>query len=414
MKKIEINKDEVLEYHKSKPSGKISVISSKPIDSLRELSMAYTPGVAIPSMEISKDSQKSYDYTSKGNLVGVISNGTAVLGLGDIGPDASKPVMEGKAVLLKKLSGIDAFDIEINSKSVDDMVLIISSLSPTFGAINLEDIKAPECFEIERRVIDAVDIPVMHDDQHGTAIVTSAAFMNALEISAKKVEDIKIVVNGAGAAAIACTKMYIELGVKHENVVMCDSKGVIRKDKATSDIKAQFATERDIYTLEEAIKGADMFLGVSKKDILTVEMIKSMAKDPIVFALANPDPEIEYSKAKASREDIIFATGRSDYPNQVNNVLGFPYIFRGALDTRSKAINTEMKISAARAIASLAKESCKNCPEFGREYILPNPLDKRLLAKVSIAVAKAAVETGVARKTILNWDDYEKELNERV
>lgn len=418
MRKIKDLELKALEYHSRFPQGKISIQATKPLDGVLDLSLAYSPGVAEPCREIEKNPDAIYDYTSKGNLVAVISNGTAVLGLGNIGAAASKPVMEGKAVLFKKLSGIDSFDIEIDNNNVDEIVNIISSIAVSFGGINLEDIKSPECFEIERRLIEKCDIPIMHDDQHGTAIVTSAGLLNASEIAGKKIEDIKLVVNGAAAAAIACTDLYIHLGIQRHNVVMCDSKGVIREDReGLSEEKKEFATSRDIYTLEDAIKDADMFLGVSRKNVLTEQMLLTMAANPIVFALANPDPEIKYIKAKRCREDVIIATGRSDRPNQVNNVLGFPYIFRGALDTHAKKINLEMKIAAVRAIADLAKEpmtsrmkrllKIRGKIEFGKDYIIPSSLDKRLLIKVSTAVAKAAISSGVARKSIDDWDAYE-------
>lgn len=398
---------EALAYHSSTPKGKLEVIPTKPHNSQYDLSLAYSPGVAIPCLEIEKNPDSVYDYTGKGNLVGVISNGTAVLGLGDIGASASKPVMEGKALLFKVLADVNAYDIEVNASDIETFIQTVKNIAPTFGGINLEDIKAPECFEIERRLKEELDIPVMHDDQHGTAIITSAALVNALEITGKKIEDIKVVVNGAGAAATACTLLYLKLGVRLENVVMCDSKGVINKNRENlTPEKSYFVTSRDVSTLQEAIVGADLFLGVSKANVLTKEMVRSMANDPIVFALANPNPEISYDDAMESRDDIIYATGRSDYPNQVNNVIGFPYIFRGALSVRAKSINEEMKIAAVYSIASLAKEPVSEdiirdygveSLEFGRKYILPKPLDKRLKYRVSKAVADAAVESGVAR-----------------
>lgn len=413
-------KEEALRYHSSAPKGKLGVVPTKPYMTQRDLSLAYTPGVAVPCMEIYDDPEKVYEYTGKENLVAVISNGTAVLGLGDIGPMASKPVMEGKGLLFKVLAGVNVYDIEIGTSDVDQFVQTVKMIAPTFGGINLEDIKAPECFEIERRLKEEVDLPLMHDDQHGTAIITSAAMLNALDIVGKKIGDITVVVNGAGAAATACAKLYLSLGVKPENLVMCDSKGVIsnRRGNLTPE-KAQFATDREIDTLAEAMVDADLFLGVSKAGVLSGEMVKTMAPDPIVFALANPDPEIPYEEAKASRPDLIFATGRSDYPNQVNNVLGFPYIFRGALDVRATAINEKMKIAAAKAIAGLAKQPVTgevlhayNLDElsFGRDYLIPKPLDKRLLTTVSIAVAKAAIESGVATRVITDWDTYAAEL----
>lgn len=398
---------EALAYHSSTPKGKLEVIPTKPHNSQYDLSLAYSPGVAIPCLEIEKNPDSVYDYTGKGNLVGVISNGTAVLGLGDIGASASKPVMEGKALLFKVLADVNAYDIEVNASDIETFIQTVKNIAPTFGGINLEDIKAPECFEIERRLKEELDIPVMHDDQHGTAIITSAALVNALEITGKKIEDIKVVVNGAGAAATACTLLYLKLGVRLENVVMCDSKGVINKNRENlTPEKSYFVTSRDVSTLQEVIVDADLFLGVSKANVLTKEMVRSMANDPIVFALANPNPEISYDDAMDSRDDIIYATGRSDYPNQVNNVIGFPYIFRGALSVRAKSINEEMKIAAVYSIASLAKEPVSEdiirdygveSLEFGRKYILPKPLDKRLKYRVSKAVADAAVESGVAR-----------------
>ncbi len=407
---------EALLYHSSEPKGKLGVVPTKPYTTQHDLSMAYTPGVAVPCMEIYDDPEKVYEYTGKGNLVAVISNGTAVLGLGDIGPAAAKPVMEGKGLLFKVLAGINVYDIEIDTTDVERFVETVKAIAPTFGGINLEDIKAPQCFEIERRLKEEVGLPLMHDDQHGTAIITSAALLNALEIVGKRIDRIQVVVNGAGAAATACARLYLHLGVRPENLVMCDSKGVIsvRRTNLTPE-KAQFATRREVNTLAEALVGADLFLGVSKAGVLTAEMVRTMADDPIVFALANPDPEIPYEAAKASRPDLIFATGRSDYPNQVNNVLGFPYIFRGALDVRATAINEEMKVAAAQAIAGLAKMPVTdevlrayNLEElaFGRDYLLPKPLDQRLLVTVSVAVAKAAVESGVATKIITDWEAY--------
>lgn len=413
-------KEEALRYHSAAPKGKLGVVPTKPYMTQHDLSLAYTPGVAVPCMEIHGNPELVYEYTGKDNLVAVISNGTAVLGLGDIGALASKPVMEGKGLLFKVLAGVNVYDIEIDTSDVDKFIETVKLISPTFGGINLEDIKAPQCFEIERRLKEELNMPLMHDDQHGTAIITSAALLNALEIVGKKIGEIKVVVNGAGAAATACANLYLSLGVKLDNLVMCDSKGVINKNRThLTREKMQFATSRPVNTLAEALVDADMFLGVSKAGVLTGEMVKAMAKDPIVFALANPDPEIPYDEAKASRLDLIFATGRSDYPNQVNNVLGFPYIFRGALDVRATAINEEMKIAAAQAIASLAKRpvtgevlSAYNLDElaFGREYLIPKPLDKRLLTVVSIAVAKAAIESGVATRVITDWDTYAAEL----
>ncbi len=411
---------EALHYHEEGRPGKIEVVPTKPYATQKDLSLAYSPGVAYPCLEIEKNPADAYRYTNKGNLVAVISNGTAVLGLGNIGADASKPVMEGKALLFKIFAGIDSFDIEVNEEDPERFIQTVKAISGTFGGINLEDIKAPESFEIEDRLKAECDIPVMHDDQHGTAIISGAALINALEIQGKDIQEIKLVVNGAGAAAIACTKHYERLGVRHENIVMLDSKGVIRADRENLNAqKREFVTERDIHTLEEAIVGADVFLGLSKADTLTPEMILTMADKPIVFALANPNPEIDYNLAHATRDDIIVATGRSDYPNQVNNVLGFPYIFRGALDCHARAINEEMKIAATSAIARLAKEPV---PEevlkiyglkelkFGRDYILPKPFDPRLLYVVPPAVAKAAAESGVADHPIQDWQSYEAHL----
>lgn len=416
-----VTKEMALDYHKNGRPGKIETIPTKPYSSQNDLSLAYSPGVAYPCLEIEKTPQDAYEYTNKGNLVAVVSNGTAVLGLGNIGAQAGKPVMEGKALLFKIFAGLDCFDIEVDEKDPKKFVEIVKAISPTFGGINLEDIKAPECFEIETLLKEQCDIPVMHDDQHGTAIISGAGLINALEIQGKNIEDVKLVVNGAGAAAVSCTKLYIALGIRPENVVMCDSKGVIStRRKDLNPQKAQFATDRDVETLADAMVGADVFLGLSVKDVVTTEMVQSMAERPIVFALANPDPEIEYSKAKASRPDLIFATGRSDYPNQINNVLGFPYIFRGALDCGAKAINEEMKLAAVRAIAQLAKlrvPSVVNVAynmegiSFGPEYILPKPLDPRLLTTVSPAVAKAAMDSGVARKPITDWAQYAAKLH---
>lgn len=417
-------KEEALQYHRSEPKGKLGVVPTKPYATQHDLSMAYTPGVAVPCMEIYDTPEKVYDYTGKGNLVAVISNGTAVLGLGNIGAEASKPVMEGKGLLFKVLAGVNTYDIEIGTEDVETFVQTVKMIAPTFGGINLEDIKAPQCFEIERRLKEEVNLPLMHDDQHGTAIITSAALLNALEIAGKRIDRIQVVVNGAGAAATACAKLYLSLGVRPENLVMCDSKGVITRRRTNlSPEKAQFATERDLTTLADALRGADVFLGVSKAGVLTGEMVKTMAPDPIVFALANPDPEIPYDEAKASRADLIFATGRSDYPNQVNNVIGFPYIFRGALDVRATAINEPMKIAAAHAIAALAKEPVPaemlqaygvEALSFGRDYLIPKPLDKRLLTAVSVAVARAAVESGVAQHPITDWDAYAAALVQRM
>ena len=419
-----ITKEEALRYHAEGKPGKIEVIPTKPHSTQTDLSLAYSPGVAEPCLEIEKNPLDAYEYTAKGNLVAVISNGTAVLGLGDIGPLAGKPVMEGKGLLFKIFAGIDVFDIEVNEKDPEKFIQTVKAISPTFGGINLEDIKAPECFEIETRLKNELDIPVMHDDQHGTAIISGAGLINALEIAGKKIEDVKIVVNGAGAASISCTRLYVMLGARKENIVMCDSKGVISTSRPDLNAaKREFATDRPIKTLQEAVVGADVFLGLSVANVLTKEMVRSMNADPIVFALANPNPEISYADAMASRDDIIFATGRSDYPNQINNVLGFPYIFRGALDTHAKAINEEMKLAAVYAIADLAKEPGPDVvtaayklkrTTFGRDYILPKALDPRLLTRVSCAVAKAAIDSGVSRKTITDWEGYANHLREMM
>ncbi|HKJ48047.1 MAG TPA: malic enzyme-like NAD(P)-binding protein, partial [Christiangramia sp.] len=415
---------EALVYHAKPKPGKIEVVPTKKYATQRDLSLAYSPGVAEPCLEIEKDKENAYKYTTKGNLVAVISNGTAVLGLGDIGPEASKPVMEGKGLLFKIFADIDVFDIEVDTKDVDKFIETVKNIAPTFGGINLEDIKAPEAFEIERRLKEELDIPVMHDDQHGTAIISAAALLNAVELAKKKIEKVKIVISGAGAAAVSCTKLYKAFGAKAENIVMLDSKGVIRKDRDNlSEEKAEFATARKIDTLEEAMKNADVFVGLSIANIVSPAMLKSMAKRPIVFAMANPNPEIDYQLAMDTRKDIIMATGRSDHPNQVNNVLGFPFIFRGALDVRATKINEEMKKAAVKALAELAKEAV---PEqvniaygetrlnFGPDYIIPKPFDPRLIAKVPPAVAKAAMESGVARQGIQDWDKYEEELLERM
>lgn len=418
-----ITKEEALLYHSQGKPGKIEVVPTKPHSTQRDLSLAYSPGVAEPCLEIEKNPDTAYKYTAKGNLVAVISNGTAVLGLGDIGALSGKPVMEGKGLLFKIYAGIDVFDIEVNEKDPDKFVEAVKAIAPTFGGINLEDIKAPECFEIERRLKEELDIPVMHDDQHGTAIISSAGLINALEVAGKKIDQVRIVVNGAGASAISCTKLYVALGAKIENILMLDSKGVITSDRENlSEQKKMFATDRrDVHTLAEAIKGADVFLGLSKGNVLTQDMVRSMAPNPIVFALANPVPEISYEDAKASRPDVLISTGRSDYPNQINNVIGFPYIFRGALDTQAKAINEEMKLAAVRAIADLAKKPVPDVVNeaykvnnftFGPDYFIPKPVDPRLITDVSIAVAKAAMESGVARKSITDWDEYREHLKE--
>ncbi len=418
------NRTDALNYHAEGRPGKIQVVPTKPHSTQRDLSLAYSPGVAEPCLEIEKNPQDAYEYTSKGNLVAVISNGTAVLGLGDIGALAGKPVMEGKGLLFKIFADIDVFDIEVNEKDPAKFIEVVKAIAPTFGGINLEDIKAPECFEIEEKLKEQLDIPLMHDDQHGTAIISGAALINALELVGKKIEDVKIVINGAGAAASSCTQLYMHLGAKLENIVMLDSKGVISvRRKDLNSRKRPFATSREIETLEEAVKGADVFLGLSVAGVLSKDMVRSMANDPIVFALANPNPEISYEDAIASRPDIIFATGRSDHPNQVNNVLGFPYIFRGALDVRATSINEEMKVAATLAIAKLTKQAVPDVVasaynsssiKFGREYIIPKPLDPRLLETVAPAVAKAAIESGVARKKIEDWDAYSEQLRQRM
>ncbi|NER12670.1 NADP-dependent malic enzyme [Leptobacterium flavescens] len=415
---------EALVYHAKPTPGKIKIVPTKRYSTQRDLALAYSPGVAEPCLEIEKDKSNVYKYTTKGNLVAVITNGTAVLGLGDIGPEASKPVMEGKSLLFKIFADIDGMDIELDTKDVDKFIETVKTIAPTFGGINLEDIKAPEAFEIERRLKEELDIPVMHDDQHGTAIISAAALLNALELAGKKIEKVKIVISGAGAAAVSCTRLYKAFGAKGANIMMLDSKGVIRKDRENLTAeKMEFATDRKIDTLEEAMKGADVFIGLSIADIVTPDMLKSMAKDPIVFAMANPDPEIAYDLAVATRDDIIMATGRSDHPNQVNNVLGFPFIFRGALDVRATKINEEMKMAAVKALAELAKEAV---PEqvniaygetrlaFSKDYIIPKPFDPRLIAKVPPAVAKAAIESGVATEPINDWEQYEEELLQRL
>ncbi|MGJ8743328.1 NADP-dependent malic enzyme [Polaribacter sp.] len=414
---------EALLYHAKPKPGKIAVVPTKKYATQHDLGLAYSPGVAEPCLEIEKDKNNAYKYTSKGNLVAVISNGTAVLGLGDIGPDASKPVMEGKALLFKIFADIDVFDIEVDATDVELFIQTVKAIAPTFGGINLEDIKAPEAFEIERRLKEELDIPVMHDDQHGTAIISAAALKNAIDITNKDISTVKIVVNGAGAAAISCTRLYVELGARKENIVMCDSKGVIRKDRGNlTSQKEEFATAQDLNTLEEAMQNSDVFIGLSKGNVVSPEMLLSMAKDPIVFAMANPVAEIDYDLAIATRKDIIMATGRSDHPNQVNNVLGFPFIFRGALDVRATKINEEMKMAAVHALADLAK---KSVPEqvnivydevslsYGREYIIPKPFDPRLIYEIPPAIAKAAMESGVALEPITDWDAYREELMER-
>jgi malate dehydrogenase (oxaloacetate-decarboxylating)(NADP+) len=421
---IKIRREDALNYHTMGQPGKIEVVPTKVLSSQLDLALAYSPGVAEPCKEIALNKEDVYKYTAKGNLVAVITNGTAVLGLGNIGPEASKPVMEGKAVLFKKYAGIDSFDIEIDEEDPDAFIKIVKSLEPTFGGINLEDIKAPECFKIETALREMMSIPIMHDDQHGTAIISSAALLNALELVGKKIEKTVLVLNGAGAASVSCTRLYMALGLKRENIIMCDSKGVIRQDRPNLDpIKAQFATSRNITTLQEAVKGADVFVGLSVANILTAEDIQSMAKDPIVFALANPDPEIAYDVAMKARPDLVMATGRSDHPNQVNNVLGFPYIFRGALDVRATEINEEMKLAAVHAIATLAKEPVPDIVNkaynvekinFGRDYLIPKPLDPRLITTISPAVAKAAMDSGIAKKPISDWGAYHHDLQKRI
>jgi malate dehydrogenase (oxaloacetate-decarboxylating)(NADP+) len=419
-----IKDQDALDYHFNGRPGKIEVVPTKPYSTQRDLSLAYSPGVAVPCLAIEKNVEDVYKYTAKGNLVAVISNGTAVLGLGDIGAEAGKPVMEGKGLLFKIFADVDVFDIEISTKDIDIFVETVKQISPTFGGINLEDIKAPECFEIERRLVEELNIPVMHDDQHGTAIISSAGILNALELSNKKLEDVVIVVNGAGASAVACTKLLITLGAKLENIIMLDTKGVLHESRTDlNESKRYFSTKRNVHTLEEAMRGADVFFGLSKGNIVTKKMVQSMAPNCIVFAMANPDPEITYEDAMAARKDIIMATGRSDYPNQVNNVLGFPFIFRGALDVRAKRINEEMKIAAVRALASLAKEDVPESVNmaynvtnltFGKNYILPKPLDTRLISTIAPAVAKAAMDSGVAQKPIKDWDQYKYELSKRL
>ncbi len=418
-------KQKALEYHRYPTPGKIETVPTKPYSTPADLSLAYSPGVAYPCLEIRDNAVKAYEYTNRGNLVAVISNGTATLGLGDIGAEACKPVMEGKVLLFKIFAGLDAYDIEIDETDPGKFVDIVTALQGTFGGINLEDIKAPECFEIEDRLRSHCDIPVMHDDQHGTAIISAAGLLNALEIQGKNIGEARVVVNGAGAAALACTQLYVAMGVRPENVVMCDRKGVINRRRADLNrYKRRFATARaDVATLADALVSADVFVGLSAADVLTPEMIRSMAPRPIVFALANPDPEIAYEKAIDAAPDIIFATGRSDYPNQINNVLGFPYIFRGALDCRATAINEAMKVAAAKAIAALAHEPVtddlaraygKESLEFGRDYILPKPFDRRLLTSVAPAVIFAAEESGVARHSIPDMDAYGEHLQEII
>lgn len=419
---VKITKEAALLYHSQGKPGKIEVVPTKPYRTQTDLSLAYSPGVAEPCLEIQKNPHDAYKYTNKGNLVAVISNGTAVLGLGDIGAMSGKPVMEGKSLLFKIYAGVDAFDIEVNEKDPDKFIEAVKAIAPTFGGINLEDIKAPECFEIERRLKAELDIPVMHDDQHGTAIISAAGLINAIDVAGKKLEDARIVVNGAGAAAISCTRLYCSFGARKENIVMLDSRGVIRVDRENlTEQKREFATTRDIHTLEEAVKDADVFVGLSKGNVLSKDMVRSMAKNPIIFALANPVPEISYEDAKDARPDVLMSTGRTDYPNQINNVIGFPYIFRGALDTAAKAINEEMKLAAARAIADLARRPVPDIVNrayhvrnftFGPDYFIPKPVDPRLITEVSMAVAKAAIESGVARKVITDWKVYRQHLRE--
>lgn len=419
-----ITKEDALNYHSRGRHGKVEVIPTKPYCTQYDLSLAYTPGVAYPCLEIEKNPDDAYEYTAKGNLVAVISNGTAVLGLGDIGALAGKPVMEGKGLLFKVFADVDVFDIEVDEKDTDKLIEICAKIAPTFGGINLEDIKAPECFEVETRLKEMLDIPVFHDDQHGTAIISAAGLLNALEILGKKASDLNVVVCGAGAAANSCTNLYVALGVKKENIVMVDSKGVINTKRTDlNKYKKEWVTDRNIDTLAEAVKGTDMFLGLSVANMLTKEMLSTMAPNPIVFAMANPVPEISYEDAMSTRDDLIFSTGRSDYPNQINNVLGFPFIFRGALDVRATTINEEMKLAATKALAALARKKVPQSVlkaynleklEFGKEYIIPKPVDPRLISTVASAVAKAAIDTGVARLKIDDWDAYKKSLNRRT
>jgi malate dehydrogenase (oxaloacetate-decarboxylating)(NADP+) len=419
-----VTKEDALLYHSRGRHGKVEVIPTKPYSTQFDLSMAYTPGVAYPCLEIEKTPEDVYTYTAKGNLVAVISNGTAVLGLGDIGAMAGKPVMEGKGLLFKVFADIDVFDIEVNEKDPVKLIEFCRQIAPTFGGINLEDIKAPECFEVETELKKILDIPVFHDDQHGTAIISGAGLLNSLEITGRKIEDLKIVVCGAGAAAISCSRLYVSLGVRRENIVMCDSKGVInKKRKDLNRYKQEFVTSRDLDTLEQAVKRADMFLGLSAACMMSKEMLASMADNPIIFAMANPNPEISFEDAMATRDDMIFATGRSDYPNQINNVLGFPFIFRGALDVRASTINEEMKLAASKALAALAKEpvpvsvlKAYNVDKliFGKDYIIPKPVDPRLISCVAPAVARAAMDSGVAKYPISDWEAYKKSLDRRL
>jgi malate dehydrogenase (oxaloacetate-decarboxylating)(NADP+) len=419
-----VTREDALLYHSRGRKGKIEVIPTKPYGTQYDLSLAYTPGVAYPCLEIEKNPEDVYKYTAKGNLVAVISNGTAVLGLGDIGTMAGKPVMEGKGLLFKVFADVDVFDIEVDEKDTDKLIQVCAAIAPTFGGINLEDIKAPECFEVETRLKAMLDIPVFHDDQHGTAIISGAGLINALEITGKKIGEIKMVVCGAGAAAISCSRLYVSLGVKKENIVMADSKGVINKKRNDlNKYKKEFITDRDLDTLAQALKGADLFLGLSAANMMTKEMLASMADNPIVFAMANPNPEISFEDATSTRNDLIFATGRSDYPNQINNVLGFPYIFRGALDVRASTINEEMKMAASKALAALTKEPVPASVlraynlgdlKFGKDYIIPKPVDPRLISSVAPAVAKAAMESGVAKYPITDWDAYKLSLDKRI
>jgi len=419
-----VTKEDALLYHSRGRHGKVEVIPTKPYSTQFDLSLAYTPGVAYPCLEIEKQPEDVYNYTAKGNLVAVISNGTAVLGLGDIGAMAGKPVMEGKGLLFKVFADVDVFDIEVDEKDPEKLIEVCAKIAPTFGGINLEDIKAPECFEVETKLKAMLDIPVFHDDQHGTAIISGAGLLNAMEITGRKIDKLKLVVCGAGAAAISCSRLYLSLGVKKENIVMVDSRGVInRKRKDLNKYKQEFITDRDLDTLAQAVKGADMFLGLSTANMMTKEMLASMAKNPIVFAMANPNPEISYEDAMSTRDDLIFSTGRSDYPNQINNVLGFPFIFRGALDVRASTINEEMKLAASKALASLAKEpvpasvlKAYNVDNltFGKDYIIPKPLDPRLISRVASAVARAAMDSGVAKFPIRDWDAYRKSLDRRL
>jgi malate dehydrogenase (oxaloacetate-decarboxylating)(NADP+) len=419
-----VTKEDALLYHSRGRHGKVEVIPTKPYCTQFDLSLAYTPGVAFPCLEIEKNPEDAYKYTAKGNLVAVISNGTAVLGLGNLGALAGKPVMEGKGLLFKVFADVDVFDIEVDEKDPVKLIEFCRQIAPTFGGINLEDIKSPECFEVETKLKQLLDIPVFHDDQHGTAIISGAGLINALELSGKKIEDVKMVVCGAGAAAISCSRLYVSLGIRRENIVMCDSKGVINfKRKDLNKYKQEFVTSRDVDTLTEALVGADLFLGLSAACMMSKSMLASMAKNPIIFAMANPDPEISFEDAMATRDDMIFATGRSDYPNQINNVLGFPFIFRGALDVRASTINEEMKLAAAKALAALAKEPVPESVlkaynleklSFGKDYIIPKPVDPRLISRVAPAVAKAAMDTSVAKYPITDWDEYKKSLDKRI